>query len=81
MPIEYRGNGFYIEIRYREKGHNKPHVHAIEKGTDKSVSIGIEDAKPIIGKISTKKQKEAIRIVEKMREYFMTKWKEVNSDV
>ena len=41
MPIEFRGKDYYIEIRYKEKGHNQPHVHVVEKGTGRSVSIAI----------------------------------------
>ena len=57
MPIEFRGKGYYIEIRYKEKGHNHPHVHVVEKGTGRSVSIAIESGKVIVGGISAKKQK------------------------
>ena len=81
MPIEFRGKGYYIEIRYKEKEYNQPHVHVVEKGTGRSVSIAIESGKVIVGGISAKKQKEAVQIILSMQDYLLKRWKEVVSNV
>ena len=75
MPIIYRGNGWYIEVR-KENNHEKPHFHGIS--SDGEISISLE-GKILAGRFrDKKKQTEALTWVKERAEILESVWREAN---
>lgn len=82
--MHYRGriafdNSITYIIHTKEKGHNRPHIHA--QYQKKQISIDIETNKKIKGNLKPDKEKLAIQWVINNKEFIIKKWNELTNGI
>lgn len=69
----YESNGIKYEVRTKEQGHNRAHMHASYGKFE--ISISIDDSIEILeGNLPHKQQKIALKFVREHIDLFRTKW-------
>lgn len=75
-----RINGIKYELRTKEKGHNRPHIHA--SYGEFSVSISIDaNVEVLEGNLPLKKKKEAINFVKDNIIKIRKNWNDIHIDM
>ena len=76
---EYKNIKF--EVRTKEQGHNRPHVHA-SFDNKYSISISIDDKiETIAGKLPSKQETFALKWVEEHIGYLRTEWNNIHVEI
>ncbi len=77
--IVYEGNGIKYEVRLKENGHNRPHIHASYGEYNVSISID-NNVEVIAGNLPHKQNKIVIEFVKNNLNKFRTKWNKYHVD-
>lgn len=78
--VVYQLNALKYEVRSKEEGHNRPHIHVAYGEFEISISIDYK-IEMLAGKLPAKKQKEALIFVEKNIEKIRNEWNKVHIDM
>lgn len=77
--LVFEKNGIKYEVRTKEQGHNRPHIHASYGSYNVSVSID-ENIEILAGNLPKKQNKIAIDLVKENIEKFRTEWNKYHID-
>lgn len=78
--IIYQANAIKYEVRFKEKGHNRPHIHVAYGEFEMSISIDYK-IEILAGKLPKKKQKDALMFVKKNINRIRNEWNKVHIDM
>jgi hypothetical protein len=79
MPTVHAESGFEVRIYLPPREHHPPHVHVIRAGGEVIINLGQGEAPPDIREVHRMSTRDAIcayRIVERIRDDLLLRWRE-----